>query len=488
MHPHITVVSLGPGPSEYLTLAACHALQKGDPIILRTRFHGAADWLNGQQIPYTTLDPLYETAEDFSTLNQQCAEELWRRAATAPIIYGVMESWSDSTVAALYQQQPAEGTIRMIPGMSTMDSVMAAVPNINSAAGIRLVPATDLGQAHQDPSVTWIITEIDTMILAGQVKLWLMELYPDEMTVSFLPPAHNKDRQPISLPLFEVDQQPAYDHSCALVVPPVPYMERSKFCFHDMQEIMEELLGPYGDTWLKQQTHQSVRGLFLEEAYEVVDALDAGDTDHLCEELGDIMLHVALQSHLGKAHGEFTMTDVLEQVCRKMIHRHPQVFLRDKVPPEEMPTWEELKKEEKHYSTIGDSLLDISPTLPSLPRAAKVQYKAGAAGFDWSCAADAFPKILEEAHEVEEELAKGGDPSEELGDLLFSCVNVIRLCGLDPELVLSNAVKKFTNRFIFMEKIVLSEKKALKDLTLAEMDVYWSRVKASEGHGPRGLL
>ena len=481
MSPLITVVSLGPGDPALLTLGACQALQQANKVVLRTGRHGVSSWLMEQRIPYTTLDHLYEAAEDFSILNDQCAQAVWQLASSAPVAYGVAEPWSDATVAALFSHRPVDGAIQVIPGTSTLEAVMAGLPDGVQAGGVRMISATDLETAQYDPGVSWVITEVDHQLLAGQVKLWLMRLYPDDMAVSFFPPSQQANRTPTPVPLYALDQQPRYDHTCCLVVPPVPYTQRDKFCFHDLTQIVHDLRGKDGDPWLIQQTHQSIRSQFLEEAYEVVDALDEGDANHLCEELGDIMLHVAVQSQMGEVHGEFDVLDVLTDICGKMIHRHPEVFLRGKVPPEAMPSWEDLKKEEKQYPTIGASLLDITPTLPVLAKAAKVQYKAGAAGFDWDNPQDALPKIIEEAQEVAQELDNGRDPSGELGDLLFSCVNVIRLCGLDPEFVLSNAVKKFTNRFISMENLILSEKKTMKGLTLNEMDVYWSRVKAING-------
>ena len=175
-------------------------------------------------------------------------------------------------------------------------------------------------------------------------------------------------------------------------------------------------------------------------------------------------------------------SDVTTAICRKMIYRHAHIFGNDhcETADDVSANWERLKKKEKGLTTQASVLADVSKGLPALMHAAKVQKKAAQVGFDWDDAISALPKVSEEAAEVQAELDAHRDPAEELGDLLFSCVNVTRLCGLEPEQVLRAATEKFIRRFTAMENAIISDGKALEDLTLSEMDVYWNQVKAAQ--------
>ena len=195
-----------------------------------------------------------------------------------------------------------------------------------------------------------------------------------------------------------------------------------------------------------------------------------------------MLLQVVFHANVGKSHGTFTISDVTTAICRKMIYRHAHIFGTDQCATAQdvSVNWERLKKAEKHLSTQGEVLADVSRGLPALMRAAKVQKKAAQVGFDWDSPEEALPKVTEEAQEVQAELEARRDPGEELGDLLFSCVNVARLCGKDPEEMLTHATEKFIRRFKAMENLIISDGKTLEGLTLAEMDVYWSQVKSAQ--------
>ena len=255
---------------------------------------------------------------------------------------------------------------------------------------------------------------------------------------------------------------------------------RKRFCFMDLVRIMEILRAPGGCPWDQEQTHESLRRYLIEEAYEAVTAIDENDPDHLADELGDVLLQIVFHASVGQSHGTFAISDVTSNICRKMIYRHAHVFgdADCRTPGEVTENWEKLKKAEKGLTTQTSIMQDVSKGLPALMRASKVQKKAADVGFDWNTALEALPKVHEEAEEVRAELESGRDPAEELGDLLFSCVNVARLCKLEPELLLKFATEKFIRRFENMENMIKSDGKALEGLTLREMDVYWNQVKA----------
>lgn len=246
---------------------------------------------------------------------------------------------------------------------------------------------------------------------------------------------------------------------------------------------MAILCGPEGDPWDHEQTHQSLRPYLVEEAYETLDAIESGNDERIADELGDVLLQVVFHGRIGQDHGTFTDLDITTAICKKMLYRHPHIFGDAACPSADdvAANWEQLKKREKHLETVTDAMKDVSPSLPALMRAAKVQHKAKQVGFDWDTPQDALQKVHEEADEVRQELDTQGKPGEELGDLLFSCVNVARLCGEQPELLLKSATEKFIHRFEAMENLLKQDGKSLEGLTLREMDVYWEKVKASSG-------
>ena len=262
----------------------------------------------------------------------------------------------------------------------------------------------------------------------------------------------------------------------------VDFEQKDKYSVADLLRIMEILRAPDGCMWDRAQDHHSIRQNFIEETYEVCEAIDDEDTEHLKEELGDVLLQVVFHAQMEKEKGVFDMDDVADGICKKLIFRHPHIFGNVEVASSEevLRNWDDLKRKEKHQETDTQALESVAKSLPSLIRAEKLQKKAAKVGFDWDTPQDALPKVHEEADEVLTELQNARDPGEELGDLLFSCVNVARLSGIDPEQALKNATEKFIKRFSAMENLIKLDEKSLKDLTLSEMDVYWNRVKAAQ--------
>ena len=483
MKPVITVVSLGPGDPALLTLKTAEALRGAKRLMLRTERHPAAAWLKEKGIAYVSFDPYYDHFDDYDELNQAIARKLWEEAAVQPVTYAVMDATADSSLAALDTLTPEDGRVVRLPGVSRADACLCEVPAAQlNAGGLRVLPALACADAAHDPRLPLLITEIDNPALAGDVKLWLSDLYDEEMPIMFFPSSVRGSRKAVTIPLLELDRQKTYDHTVSVYLPAVPLARRQRYCFADLVEIMDILRGEHGCPWDREQTHQSLRKYLIEEAYETVAAIDEDDPDHIADELGDVLLQVVFHANVGRSHGNFTISDVTTAICRKMIYRHAHIFGTDQCATAQdvSDNWERLKKAEKHLSTQGDVLADVSRGLPALMRAAKVQKKAAQVGFDWDSPEEALPKVTEEAQEVQAELEARRDPGEELGDLLFSCVNVARLCGKDPEEMLTMATEKFIRRFKAMENLIFSDGKTLEGLTLAEMDVYWSQVKSAQ--------
>lgn len=248
--------------------------------------------------------------------------------------------------------------------------------------------------------------------------------------------------------------------------------------------VMARLRGPDGCPWDKEQDHQSLQPYMLEEAYEVVDAIASGDTDRLVEELGDVLLQVVFHSQLGREAGRFTMEDVIRRVTDKMIRRHPHVFGDVKVADTAavLKNWEAIKEQEAaETGAPPPSLLAGIPRhLPALMEAEKIQRRAARVGFEWPDVTGALEKVQEEWREVSE-AREAGDPvrlRQEWGDLLFALVNVARYLGIDSELALKEANRKFRTRFTQMEAKAHAQGRKLQDMTLEEMDALWDEAKA----------
>ena len=484
MKPTITVVSLGPGDHRLLTVQSLEALQNARTLILRTARHRTATWLQEQGVVFSDFDALYDAYEDFDEMHCEMAKRLWATAAQAPVTFAVIDAQTDGAVRALRASIPTDGKVTVLPGITQADACLALLPDgFEQPGSVRVAPAVDAVQAAHDPATPQLITEVWDRVLAGDLKLRLTDIYGDEMPVVLFPSSVKINRKPIVIPLMELDRQRTYDHTVCLYIPAVEMTKRDRFCFDDLLRVMHLLRQRC--PWDSEQTHETLRKYLIEEAYEAVGAVDEDDMDHLADELGDVLLQVAFHSDIANDAGEFTITDVTTAIVRKMIYRHAHIFgsVHCDTAEDVTASWEALKKAEKGLTTQASVLADVSRGLPALMRAAKVQKKAAQVGFDWEDALGALPKVHEEADEVLAELQSSRDPGEELGDLLFSCVNVARLCGQEPEELLSKATNKFISRFTAMENLIISDGKSLEGLTLAEMDVYWNRVKAANQHG-----
>ncbi len=478
MKPVVTVVSLGPGDPQLMTMQTAETLRKSACLILRTARHRAAAWLEEEGVAYTDFDALYDQYEDFDRLHRRMAALLWQKAERGPVTFAVIDAATDGAVRALRAAVPEGGRVTILPGVTMADACLAHLPEgFEQTGSVRILPAPDAVEAAADPRTPLLITEVWDRVLAGELKLRLGDLYGDEAPVVFFPSSVKVNRKPLVIPLMEMDRQRTYDHTVCLYVPAAGLHERGRCCFDDLLRVMHTLR--QNDPWDIEQTHGTLRRYIIEEAYEAADAIDADDMDHLADELGDVLLQVAFHADIAQAAGEFSITDVTTAIVRKLIYRHPNIFgdVKLETAADVAVSWEKLKKAEKGLTTQASVLADVSAGLPALMRAGKVQKKAAQVGFDWDDAIGALPKIHEEADEVLCELQAGRDPGEELGDLLFSCVNVARLAGLEPELLLRAATEKFIRRFTAMENLIISEGKSLEGLTLAEMDVYWNRVK-----------
>lgn len=260
----------------------------------------------------------------------------------------------------------------------------------------------------------------------------------------------------------------------------VNFKFKENYNIDDLMEIMGILRSPDGCPWDMEQTHKSIRKDFIEEVYEAIEAIDLDDKDLLREELGDVLLQVAFHCQIEKEKNNFTFDDICDELCKKLIVRHPHVFGQTTVSDagEVLKNWDSIKKETKGQ-TYGDTLESVAKSLPALMRAQKLGKRAMRAGMDFKNWQDAFDCIQNEARELEEAIKFGNQIQieEELGDLLFSCVNTARHLDIDAEEALTKASEKFIKRFKETEKLVTLSGVDMTTLSIDELDVYWRQAK-----------
>lgn len=256
-----------------------------------------------------------------------------------------------------------------------------------------------------------------------------------------------------------------------------------RYTLEQFTDIIKQLRGENGCPWDKVQTHQTLKEAMLEEAYEVVEAINKNDIENLKEELGDILLQVVFHSQIEQENGNFDLSDVITAISQKMINRHPHIFGTENADTTEkvLQNWEQIKKKEKNYKTQSESMKNVAEALPALTKAKKVQKKAKEVGFDFENTQQALQKVYEELEELEQAITQSPQrQEEELGDLLFSIVNVSRFLQLNPEFALTKAIKKFINRFECVEQYALMNKKSLSDMTQEELEQFWVKSKHSK--------
>ena len=459
----ITIVGTGWTRGQ-LTLDAVEALKKAGQILLHTRRCGCADWLEEQGLAFSSLDELYDACEDFDEHIQRAVETVLEAARNADVVYGVMDI-RDRTVPALLSRLDAPP--RVVPGPPTEGPLLGMIQGQT-----RSVEASDWEDFTLTPRESCMIREVDTRELAAEVKLKLMEVYPEETEVCLL----TGDGALRKMPLFEVDRAEGYDHRACILVPACrDFLKLERYDFEHLNEIMRRLCAPDGCPWDRAQTHESLRTCILEEAYEVIDAIDAGDTDHLYDELGDMLLQVAIHAELARLHGEFDITDVTSAICEKMIHRHTHVFGRDSASDadEVLDLWSRNKMAERGQSTHTQVLQSVMRTLPALLRGVKVLKRCAEAGLSAEDTAACAEACADKLRSLEEK----GDAEALIGEALLWLCDIARREKVDPELALNGVIQRFIARFAEIEAQICSSGAKMEDLAPESLRKYWDLVK-----------
>lgn len=488
MSGKVTIVGLGSGDENQLSFGVLKILSNAKNLFLRTKIHPVVSYLNQEKISYETFDYLYDSLDKYEQVYQNISRLITDKARNGEsIVYAVPghPMVAERTVQNIIEIGKEEDiSVEVIGGESFLDTLFSRV-EIDPIEGFLFLNGEDIKIDEINPTMNIVIGQVYNNIIASDIKLTLMELYPDEFLVTIVSNIGIVGKEVVKqIPLYKLDNNPdEFHHLSSLFVPKTNDKCVLEKRFSKSIEIIKTLRGPDGCPWDKVQTHQSIRKNMIEEAYELVETIDMMDIDHMIEELGDVLLQVLMHAQIGEDEGYFNISDVIQELNKKLIRRHPHVFTKENVnnPEEALLEWDNVKKIEKKDVVNNNSsiLSDIPKDLPVMYYAYKLQKKAAKVGFDWENAEDIYKKIFEEIEEIKS--ANSINRYKELGDLLFAVINLARFYNIDPEECLMATNRKFINRFNFIEEKLKEQNIAIEEATLELMDNYWDLAKKEEG-------
>jgi tetrapyrrole methylase family protein / MazG family protein len=479
----ITIVGLGPGPSSLITREAWEILAHASEVYLRTARHPAVADLP-PSLTIRSFDPLYEQAAGFCDVYQAITERilnLGRRPEGVLYCVPGHPLVGESTVTALLEQAEEEGLpVRIVAGVSFVEPALTAL-RVDPVSGLQLVDAIDVAlRLHPplSPDVPALLAQLYDRDLASDVKLTLMNQYPDGHQVTLVHRAGTEEERVETLPLHALDHSRWIGHLTSVYVPALPRTS----AFESFQETIARLRAPDGCPWDREQTHQSLRSGLLEEAAEVLDALDADNMDELCEELGDLLLHVVMQSQIATEEGDFTAADVIAGIESKIRRRHPHVFGDAHVSGTDdvLVRWDQIKQAERGDERVTSPLDKVPVALPALARAWALTEKAARMGADHPSLAHVVAHVgleMEALLEADEPAAR----ATQLGDLLLAVVNWARWLDLDPEIALRDAGRRFVDRFHMLEKSAAESGHQAEQPTSPKLRNLWQASRSEPG-------
>lgn len=481
----ITVIGLGASEIEQLPLGAYRHLKKQGQVYIRTMDHPVAKQLSEEGIQFLSFDSIYEKYDDFESVYEAIVAELVS-AEGETITYAVPGHpfVAEKTVQLLLEAEKQHKIeLDFLGGHSFLDEMYTAL-RIDPIEGCQIVDGLGLTSDELNFKEHIIIVQVYDRVVASDVKLALMERLPDDYEVTIATAVGSSAEKLTSVPLYELDRVTTLNNLTAVYIPPVKDETLLYGDFSKLKEVIATLRGPDGCPWDQKQTHESLKKYLLEEAYEVLEAIDEEDDDHLIEELGDVLLQVMLHAQIGADDGYFSVHDVIKTITEKMIRRHPHVFGQAQVQgtDEVLTNWEQIKAKEKGVTDDLSIFSSIPKGLPALMEAMKLQKKAAGVGFDWEDAAPIWMKLQEEMAEFMMEMKEENREKmkREFGDILFVLVNLARYYGIDAEEALLMTNQKFKRRFKYIEETSNVEGKNVKTMSLEELDRKWEEAKRFE--------
>lgn len=498
--PGIVILGLGPGAPELLTREAWSVLDAAEEVWLRTVHHPTVGDLP-ESLQLRSFDALYESLSTFEQIYATIVSEvlsLGRREAG--VIYATPGHplVAESTVPEILARARAENLpVRVVAGLSFIEPVMTALeasrfnppperedclaaPSgwIDVVDGLQIADALEVLVGKHPPfrpDAPVLIAQVYSRAVASELKLTLMNEYPDEHPVALVEGAGTPAQSVSWLPLFAIDRQNVGPLTSLYLQP-----MQAGTSFESFQEMIAHLRSPEGCPWDRAQTHSTLRANLLEETYEVLDAIDRSDMAALREELGDLILQIVLHTQIAVEEGDFQMHDVLGGVYAKIKHRHPHVWdaLQVAGAEEVIHNWELIKRREREENGKGErSLLDGVPkTLPALEQAYAYASRVKRVGFDWPDVAGVRAKVVEELAELDSARSLE-ERASELGDVLAALANLARWLDIDPESALRESNQRFARRFRWMEALVRQQGLQMENLGMNTLEELWQAAK-----------
>jgi len=387
------------------------------------------------------------------------------------------------------------------PNVLAIDPLLAAIGSVEApwievlkaADVVRMATENAVGDVPgQQKRLPWrapvptsllVISQLcdsDTTATVGQ---WLARYYPSDHMVYLIPTSTRTNSSVQPIPISKLHQAQVVDEDTSLLVPGLAETDNVR-TFAGLMQLTRTLRAPGGCAWDREQTHATLKPHLLEETYEVLDALDSGEPAALAEEMGDLLYQITLHSQVAAEAGAFTIEDVIENIVRKLIGRHPHVFgdMELESSQDVLHAWESFKQKQKPKRR--SVLEEIPKGLPALPQSNLMQKRAANVGFEWPAISNVLDKVEEELRELRDVTESGekDQQREELGDIFFALVSVARHLKIDPEEALRRANRKFAGRFGQVEATVNERGQALRDLSPSELDALWNQVKSAENN------
>lgn len=463
------ITLIGLGTDEYgLTKGAEKALNSAGKIIARTADTRSFSALAGYEVE--TLDNLFKTSRNFDTLNKKLAKAVTDAAKLSDVCYCVDGAVCEDEACRIILSKARDCEIFEGGSKSAHAANLAKLKSPQYTA----VSAYDIENLKSCRAA--VVYDIDGYFIATRVKQVLSGLFGEEAECTFVR-GDNAEK----IKVYEIDRRKDYDYSCAVAVEEDEFLKKHRYDYADLERMIKLLRAPGGCPWDRAQTNESIKSNMIEEAYELVDAIERGDDYDMEEETGDVLLQAAFHAVMKEEQGAFNGADAITRLIKKLIFRHSHIFGADKAKDdgEALGVWERNKREEKSQKTYSDTVVAVPKNMPACMRAQKVGKRSAKCGMDFLSPVSASEKLTEEITELIDACVAEDKEAifEEAGDVLFSAVNVCRLAGVDCEEALQAAVDKFIKRFTVFEKLATADGEKIEDMDPSRWDYYWALAK-----------
>ena len=446
----IKVVGLGCKKNQ-LTLEGVKAIQSSKKIFIKTALTETYDYFKENNIEVTSFDYIYEQADDFQNLDEEIVQTLLKEKDACLCVNG--SGFDDRAVLELKNRTEIE----IFPSVSLGATFANPSLNTTKISAYELISTKGF---NYDTRGTLIVVDIDNNLIASDVKLVLSNILGDDQDVQL----NGK-----TIKVFEIDRQDSYDYKTTIICNPIELTKKQRFNFNDLYVIMRILRSENGCEWDKAQTHESIRENIIEEAYELVEAINNQDIDNMIEESGDLMLQSIFHCVIGEDLGEYNAEDALSAICNKLIFRHPHIFgdVKANNIEEALASWDAAKAKEKHYVSLSSKMDSITKSLPALMKANKMLSVLKKAKIKFENTKDAQDYFN---NEVEKFISSENE--DDAGELLMAAVWLLKTYDIDPEIALEKASNKFINKFKQLEK----ENSNIQDLSSDQVKEKWNSI------------